>query len=256
MTAYNVIGLGMSVAMAGAAGLVGCFSVMRRMSLAADAMSHVALPGIGIALLLRFNTMLGATLMLVTGATLIWMIERRSRISTETVVGVVFLVALAIGGTITSREELIDALFGSMNSIALWEVALCVTAAAVIVAFVLQARHALVLMAVSRDIALTSSVNVARTDLLFLLAFAFTIALGLRYLGVLLMGALLIIPPAIAKRLARNLNQMLVISATAAVVATVVGNGLAAQSGRQSGPFIVFIAGALFFGSLLRRRQI
>ena len=256
MTAYDVVGLGLSIAVAVAAGLVGCFSVMRRMALAADAMSHVALPGIGIALLLHFNPILGATLMLITGAALIWTIERRSRISTETVVGVVFLVALAAGGMMTSGEELIDALFGSMASVAPWEVALGLGAAALIIAFVLRARYALVLTAISRDIALTSTVNVARTDLWFLLAFALTIALGLRYLGVLLMGALLIIPPAIAKRLARNLNQMLVISAVAAVLATVVGTALAMHSGRQSGPFIVVIAGGLFFASLLGRRQI
>lgn len=68
-------------------------------------------------------------------------------------------------------------------------------------------------------------------------------------------GALLIIPPAIAKRLARNLNQMLVVSAVVAVLATAIGTFWATQSGRQTGPFIVIVAGGLFFASLLKRRQ-
>ncbi len=53
----------LSISMAAAAGLVGCFAVMRRMTLAADALSHVALPGIGIALVLRIHPVVGAILM-------------------------------------------------------------------------------------------------------------------------------------------------------------------------------------------------
>jgi ABC-type Mn2+/Zn2+ transport system permease subunit len=128
-----------------------------------------------------------------------------------------------------------------------------VTAAGVI-AFVLHTRHSLILAMICPDIALTSSINVARLNLFFLLAFALTIALGLRYLGVLLMGSLLIIPAAIAKRLARNVRQMFVIAVTAAVASTVAGTYWAARLGRQSGPCIVMFAGGLFFLTLLRRR--
>ncbi len=71
------------VAMAVAAGLVGCFAVMRRMVLAADALSHVALPGIGIALALHLHPVSGAAAMLFFGTLLIWAVEERSRIATE-----------------------------------------------------------------------------------------------------------------------------------------------------------------------------
>jgi zinc transport system permease protein len=65
-------------------------------------------------------------------------------------------------------------------------------------------------MLVSPDLARTAGIDVRRLNLVFLLMFALTIALGLRYLGVLLMGALIIKPAASAKRVARNLNEMLV----------------------------------------------
>lgn len=54
----------LAVAMALASGLIGCFAVMRRMSLAADPLSHVALPGIGIALALRIDPIFGAAALL------------------------------------------------------------------------------------------------------------------------------------------------------------------------------------------------
>src|ERR1035437_8215887 len=108
-------------AMAVAAGLVGCFAVMRRMTLAADAFSHVALPGIGLALVLRLNPLIGALVALLAGSMLIWAIEGRTKLSTEAITGVVFSVALAIGSLTATGEELIDALFGTPGSMTIAE---------------------------------------------------------------------------------------------------------------------------------------
>jgi len=224
-----------SVGMATAAGLLGCFAIMRRMGLAADPMSHVALPGIGIALLLHASPFFGALLMLLLGALVIWALERRTRIATEAVIGVIFSVALAIGSTITSGEELIDALFGNAGKLSPWELVVGITGPLLIIGFVARFRHALVVSLISPEIAMTSGVNVPRLELYFLLAFALTIALGLRYLGVLLMGSLLIIPPAIARRFARNLKAMFTISMATAIVATVSGTYAGMLAGRQSG---------------------
>src|SRR5881392_299968 len=98
----------LSAAMAVAAGLIGCFAVMRRMALAGDALSHVALPGIGIALALHIHPLFGAVAMLVFGGLLVWGLEERARVATETLIGVVFSLALAVGSMLTSREDLID----------------------------------------------------------------------------------------------------------------------------------------------------
>jgi ABC-type Mn2+/Zn2+ transport system permease subunit len=247
--------LALSVSMAVASGLVGCFAVMRRMALAADAMSHIALPGIGIALILRLNPLIGALAMLLLGAVLIWALQRRSRISTEVVIGVTFSIALAIGSTITSGEQLIEALLGTSGELPGWEIAAGIVASLTVVAVVLRLRSALVVSLVSPEIALTSGVEVGRIDLYFMLAFALTIALGLRYLGVLLMGSLIIIPAAIARRFASSLDGMFLIAVVSAVLSTACGTYAAALVGRQSGPFIVMIAGALFFLSLVRRSR-
>ena len=247
--------LALSALMAVAAGLIGSFAVMRRMVLAADPMSHIALPGIGIALILHLNPLWGALALLLLGAVLIWAVERRTRIATEAVIGVTFAVALAVGSIITSGEELLDALLGAPGTLTLGEAAFGIGGSLLVIAFVLRERNALVVRLVSPEIALTSAIDVARLDLYFLLAFALTIGLGLRFLGVLLMGSLIIIPAAIARRFAHSLGAMLTLSVTIAVLATAVGTYVASLAGRQSGPFIVMVAGALFFLSLLRRRE-
>jgi ABC-type Mn2+/Zn2+ transport system permease subunit len=247
--------LALSALMAVAAGLIGSFAVMRRMVLAADPMSHIALPGIGIALILRVNPLWGALALLLLGAVLIWAVERRIRIATEAVIGVTFAVALAIGSLMTSGEQLIDALLGSPGALTSHEAVFGIAGSLIVIVFVLRERNALVVRLVSPEIALTSAVNVARLDLYFLLAFALTIGLGLRFLGVLLMGSLIIIPAAIARRFARSLGTMLTVSVAVAVIATAAGTYVASLAGRPSGPFIVLVAGGLFFISLFQRRQ-
>jgi zinc transport system permease protein len=244
----------LSAAMAVAAGLVGCFAVMRRMALAADALSHVALPGIGVALALHIHPIVGAVAMLCFGALLVWALEERTRAATETVIGVVFSAALALGSLMTSGEDLIEALFGGAGVLSWSEIVFGFVAASAIVLFMVTQRNSLVVMLVSPDVARTAGIDVRRLDLLYLLTFALTIALGLRYLGVLLMGALIIIPAATAKRVARNLNGMLRVAVAVAVVATAAGTWIAAWLHRETGPLIVTVAAGAFLVSLLRRQ--
>jgi ABC-type Mn2+/Zn2+ transport system permease subunit len=244
----------LSVAMAAAAGLVGCFAVMRRLALAGDAFAHVALPGIGVALLVGASPLLGALVTLLLGALVVWAVEHRSGVSTETVVGIVFSAALAAGALLTSSEELVGALLGSPGELSAAEIAAGALGAAVVVTFVIRRRGPLTLSLVSPEIAHAAGVRVRRLDLQFLAVFALTVGLGLRYLGVLLMGSLIIIPAATARHLARSLRQMLLIAVAASVAATLAGSLLAAITRLPSGPLIVGVATSLFVASLAVRR--
>ena len=244
----------LSGAMAVAAGLVGCFAVLRRMTLAADALSHVALPGIGIALALHVHPLFGAVAMLAFGALTVWALENQSRLSTETIIGVVFSVALAVGSLMTSGEQLVEALFGGAAPLGWLEAIVGIAVAAAVSAFIVVERHRLVVALVSPDIARTAQVDPRRLNLLYLQAFAITVALGLRYLGVLLMGSLIIIPAATAKRLSRNLTEMLILAVVIALGVTEAGTLVAAWLQREPGPIIVILGGLVFLASLARSR--
>jgi len=251
----SISALALAVSMAVAAGLAGCFAVMRRMTLASDALSHVALPGIGIALALHFNPVLGGLVALFVGTLLVWSIQYKTRIPTETIIGVVFSAALAVGSMLTSGQELIEALFGAPRAVGLVETMAGLAAAALVTGFLLTARSRLVIALVSPDLARTAGVDVPRLDLVYLLAFVLTVALGLRYLGVLLMGSLIIIPAATAKQLAGSLKGMLLIAVVVAVLSTLLGSWGAGVLHLETGPLIIAIASACFFLSLLRHRE-
>jgi ABC-type Mn2+/Zn2+ transport system permease subunit len=253
MPAVSELVLGL--AMAAAAGTIGSFAVLRRMTLASDAISHVALPGIGVAVLLRADPLLGGSAALLLGTLLVWAIERKTRIPTEAIIGVVFSTALALGSMLTSGEDLIDALFGSPKSPGGAEIVFGLTAAALVVGFGTLAKDRLVIALVSPDLARTAGIDVARLNLSFLLAFAMAVSLGLRFLGVLLMGSLIIIPAATAKHLARSLFQMRAIAVVLAMFCVGLGSAGASWLRLEKGPATIAVAAVIFFASLALRRD-
>jgi ABC-type Mn2+/Zn2+ transport system permease subunit len=254
-TTIPVADLLLPLATAAAAGWIGAIAVMRRMTLASDAISHVALPGIGIALLLRVNPVLGGLAALLLGTLLVWALEQKARVPTEAIIGVVFSAALAVGGMLTSGEDLIEALFGAPGPAGRLESLVGMGAAILVIGFVRLAESRLVIALVSPDLARTAGIHVARMDLFYLLSFALTVALGLRFLGVLLMGSLLIIPASTAKHLARGLGSMRWISIGVAMFSTAAGSVLAARLHREPGPLVITVAAVIFFVSLGKRRE-
>ena len=247
-----------------AAGLVGSFTLMKRMSLAGDVVSHIALPGLGLALLLGFNPLIGAAAALFLGTLLIWHLQKSSTLTTDVAIGVIFTAALAIGTVLTPSDDLVEALFGGFQSLnAIWFIAGLV-AVSVIVVFVLTHRHKLILSLFSPELAAATSINVSRLNLYFLLIFSLTVLLGVRFLGALLVGALIIVPAAIGRQLTHTLTAFLLTSALASVLS--VGLGLVISRvyphitighvtlNLALGPAIIGVATLLFLLSLLRKK--
>src|SRR4030042_2778909 len=109
MPELNIIMLLLTGILVGAAsGYLGSFMVLKRMSLVGDALSHVALPGIAIALTWHVSPMIGAITALMFAAVGIWAMEQASDIYPEALVGVFFTGSLALGILLTPQPELLE----------------------------------------------------------------------------------------------------------------------------------------------------
>jgi len=264
MTAPESYSIALALLTALAAGLVGSFALMKRMSLAGDVISHIALPGLGLALLFQINPLIGAAATLLLGTFLIWHLQKGGTLTTDVAIGVIFTAALAIGTLVTPSEDLIEALFGGFANLTLPWFLLGILLVVCIVAFIHMFRHKLILTLFSPELAAASGVNVSRVDLYFLLVFSLTVLLGLRFLGALLVGALIIVPAAIGRQLTHTLTAFLSASATASVVSVLIGLALnhyyphftvgAVTINLALGPAIIAVATLLFLLSLLRKK--
>ena len=234
-----------------AAGYVGSFMILRRMALVGDALSHVALPGLAIALLLNINPFIGAFASLFIGIICVWSIENRTELPTESLIGLFFTFSLAIGFLITPQTEILEALFGDISKISATDAYLAVILSAILIAVMYYISKGFILTTISPDLAKASGVRVARLNFIFLALVAVAVALGIKAVGSLLMGALVIIPAITSKNITSSLRGYNLISSLIGLISTVGGMAIASRFHLSPGPMVILVSSALFLLSLL-----
>jgi len=232
-----------------ASGSIGAFIILKRMALVGDALSHVAFPGIALALLYHIDPWWGVVSFLFIAAFLIWWLERKTSLPVEGLVGLLFVASLAAGILMISDIEAIESLFGnfflmSFPALILFLISACALA---FLSYFLARRF--IFVAVSEELA-----SVARIGngyhLLFLIIFALIVSLGVKLVGTLLMGALTIIPPLIAKNIGRAMKTYIILSSAIGAGIAVSGVIIARYYGFLPGPTIVLLGIFIFIFSL------
>ena len=218
------------------AGLIGSFALMKRMSLAGDVVSHIALPGLGLALLFHINPLIGAAAALLLGTFLIWHLQKGGTLTTDVAIGVIFTAALAIGTLVTPSEDLIEALFGGFQSLNFLWLLLGFLAVLTIVVFTFTFRHQLILTLFSPELAAATGVDVSRLNL----------------------------PAAIGRQLTHTLTAFLLSSSVASALSVGIGFFVSRSYphfaiGRITlnlapGPAIISVATFFFLLSLIRKK--
>lgn len=251
----NIIFLLIVGALVGASsGYLGSFMVLKRMSLVGDALSHVALPGIAIALTFGINPMLGALVALAVATIGIWYLSEHSSVYPEALVGVFFTASLALGLLLTPEPELLEALFGNIDNIGLADGLFTLIGSLLIFIVTLIISKKLLLGVVSEDLAKSQNVNTSRINLVYLLLVGLVVALGVKFLGTLLTGAMVIIPAVTAKNMAGSIKQFHILSIIFGVLSSVFGIFIAKYFGISSGPVVVLTSVILFIGSYIFKK--
>jgi len=234
-----------------ASGYLGSFMVLKRMSLVGDALSHVALPGIAVALLIGINPILGAMIALVIATFGIWYLEEHSEVYPEALVGVFFTASLSLGLLLTPEPELLEALFGDIDKIGTVDGLIVIAGAVIIFVVTSIISRKLLLGVVSEDLAKSQGINVGRINLVYLLTVSLVVALGVKFLGTLLTGAMVIVPAVAAKNVAKNIKGFQFLSLILGVAASVIGILAARYFDITSGPAVVLVAIAFFVVSYI-----
>lgn len=246
----------------GAAGYVGSLMATKKMSLVGDVLSHIALPGIGLGLLYGINISLGALTSLILGIMLIWWLSFKTELSMESLVGVVFVLSLAVGFLVTPKEELLHALFGNISSVALPDAAVAIFISIVIFIAARKIYSKMMLVYVSEDLALAAGIKINKYNLIYLFLIAAIVAFGIKVGGTLLTSAMIIIPAAVARNVSRNMRQYswfsIIVGVASAVAGFAVFPYLATRFGLSAsaiGPVIILASIVFFAVSLLFKNR-
>lgn len=232
-----------------ASGSVGPFILLRRMALVGDALSHVALPGIALALIYHLDPFYGVVVFLIGATFLIFWLEQKSRVPPDAIVGLLFTASLAIGILMIPNGEIVESLFGAFPVLSLPFLLGILAAAGVLTVLCFVLTKSFLFRIVSPDLAKVYGWG-RNYELALLLIFALIVALGIKLVGTLLMGALTIIPASIAKDLSRSMRWNVILSAVLGGAVSVAGVWIAGTFRFLPGPTIVLLGAAVFLLSL------
>jgi ABC-type Mn2+/Zn2+ transport system permease subunit len=228
------------------AGYLGSIMVLERMALVGDALSHVSLPGLALGLLYNFNPFFGAFAFLFTSAVVIWHLGRVTKLPYETLVGAIFTLALAVGILIVPQPELLEALFGDIANVSSLDLAIAVIVSLTVVLLTRVIFKRIVLSLISEELAVSHGINVARNNLLYLLLVSLVVAIGIKIMGTLLVGFLVVTPAAAARTMSSNLSRYSILSGVFGAISSFVGIISANSLNLPPGPLVVLSGVAIF----------
>ena len=239
------------IGLAAVAGPLGCFVVWRRMAYFGDTLAHSALLGVTLGLLLGVNLILAVTVASLLIACLVVLAQGQKRLATDTVLGILAHSSLALGLVTLGlvdwlRVDLMGYLFGdilAVDRLDLWTIWL---GGPVLLLALWRLWPVLLFATLHEEMAQAEGQPVLALRLALMLMVAFVVAAAMKIVGVLLITAMLILPPAAARAVARTPEAMAIVAALAGIVAVTGGLWFSLLADTPAGPSIVVAALALF----------
>lgn len=232
------------------------FVVLKRMSFVGVGLSHAALGGVALGVVMGVPPLLAAAVFTTMVAWVIGWMRGRSEVSEDTAIGVFFPTAMAMGVVLISlspeyRQDLMAYLFGNILSVQRAEVLPLAALSAVSLGLVGWWFKELLFLGVDEEAAQAVGVPARALRFLLLTVLAVTIVASVRLVGIVLVSAFLVIPAATGQAVARSLGQMLAVAVASAVASVVLGLWLSWLWDLPSGAAIVLVSAVLFFAALL-----
>lgn len=244
LVASTLIGLVCSV--------IGVYVVLRNLSFIGDGLAHASFAGIVIAYLLKVNLYAGGLVFAVLTALGIGAVSKRSEVSLDTSIGVMFTAAFALGVLLMSRVrnytlDLQDFLFGNVLGVDRLDIILVAVLTALVLLVVALLYKELLYASFDPVSAQASGIPTEFLSYLILVLLAITIIVSLQAAGIVLVAALLVTPAATAYQLTNRFSSMMLLSAAVGVFSAVAGLYCSYYLDAASGATIVLVATACFF---------
>jgi ABC-type Mn2+/Zn2+ transport system permease subunit len=238
--------------------VVGTWVVMRGLSFMGDALAHGVLPGIALAVVVGFDVTLGAALSALVMIGGINLVHRRSRLSEDAGIGLLFVGMLALGVIIISRAgsyagSLSGILFGDALGVTTGDLVLIAAGTAVALAASVIFYRPFLALAFNEQKAEVLGLRPGLANAVLLTLITLAVVTSFRTVGSLLVFGLLVAPPATAALVSRRVPVMMMAAAGIGILAVLVGLLISWHAGTAAGATMAGVAVATFFAVLIGR---
>jgi zinc transport system permease protein len=236
--------------------LIGIFLVVKRYSLLADTLSHVSLVGVALGILGNINPLITALITTVIMAFGMENLRENKKIFGESVLALFLSGSLAIAIIIIGLARglninVLAYLFGSITTVTETDIYLIFGIGLIVLFTTVIFYRRLFLISYDEEMAAANGLAVKSYNLLLIILAAVTVSLAMRVVGILLVGALMVIPVITAMQFGRSFKQTLILSVILSLVAVVAGLFISFYFDIASGATIVLTSLILFISSLI-----
>ena len=242
------------------ASISGTFVVLKRYSLMSETLAHSALVGVAVGLVAGYNPLWIAVIVSILSAWLIEYLRSSFSIYSDAVLSIMLSGTLALAVIIVSlggafNNSLFSYLFGSILSVSDGDVYTIMIFGSISLAFLLLFSKELYFIAYDEEVAQTSGIKVQFLNFLLVTVVAIIIALSIRVVGSLLIGALMVIPTVAALQYRVGFRNTMLLALFFALFSVIFGMSLSYYFSLPSGATIVLSVIAIFILSLLINRR-
>ncbi|MEZ9489213.1 zinc ABC transporter permease subunit ZnuB [Vibrio breoganii] len=241
------------------AGPLGSFVVWRKMAYFGDTLAHASLMGLALGFLLDINLYLALVVCCMALAIILVTLQRQQLVATDTLLGILAHSALSLGLIAVSfldnvRIDLMGYLFGDLLSVNNYDVMFIYMGATVVMLLLVAFWRPLLSSTVNEELAAVEGVNISLMRLLIMLMIGLVIAVGMKFVGALIISSLLIIPAATARRLCRSPEQMAIMASIIGMICVCTGLSMSWFYDTPAGPSVVVSATVLFLLAQFKRQ--
>ncbi|HGD0503623.1 TPA: metal ABC transporter permease subunit [Streptococcus agalactiae] len=237
------------------AGAVGCFIILRSMSLMGDAISHAVLPGVAISFILGINFFIGAIVFGLLSSIIITYIKENSVIKGDTAIGITFSSFLALGiiliGLANSTTDLFHILFGNILAVQDSDKYMTIIVGLIVLTLITIFFKELLLTSFDPVLAKSMGMRVSFYHYLLMILLTLVAVTAMQSVGTILIVALLITPAATAYLYVKSLRTMLFLSSALGAVASVLGLYIGYTFNITAGSSIVLTSTFMFLLAFL-----
>ncbi len=248
-----------------ACGIVGVYVVVKRIVFISGGIAHTSFGGIGLGYLIGINPILGALFFSVASSLAIGGIIRKTRISADTAIGILWAVGMAMGILFIRfspgyTPDLMSYLFGNILTVPFNDILLMLALDVIIIAVVILFFKEYLILTFDEEYATAVGMPVDKLYLLLMALIALTVVVLIQVVGMILVIALLTFPAAMARQFTHNLKRMMALSVLFGFIFTTGGLWLSYILALPSGATIILLGGTLLllsFGAsrLLRKMR-
>ena len=241
-------------------GLLSTMVVSNKMSFFADSLGHGAFTGIAVGILLGgIDPMWGATLFSICFAIAITIIKNKGTSSTDTIIGVFSSTSIALGLVLmrfsSSLSKFSSYLVGDLLSISQNQIILLIFVFIAIIVLWSLIFNKLLVTSLNTSLANSRGMNTLLIEIIFTCTIAVIVTITIRWVGLLIINSLLVLPAAAARNISRNIRQYHLFSILISIFSGIVGLIISYYLNTVTGATIVLVASVIFFITLFIRRK-